>query len=158
MNGGGWEGLDMSTICLDMLLGLPHLEMAGCGGIYSHQPSCSRWGRLLTMGAPDSPVRHRTSTVPCPVPRHVSQPLGLGAGRPLEALSSRGTTKFGAAPDKYCSLSSAPLTLRSDSAAHCSSCQVILQSTVARSSRCSAGTPDCPVIFSRVRLLKPESG
>jgi hypothetical protein len=28
MNGGGWEGLDMSTICLDMLLGLPHLEMA----------------------------------------------------------------------------------------------------------------------------------
>jgi hypothetical protein len=29
MNGGGWEGLDMSTTCLDMLLGLPHLEMAG---------------------------------------------------------------------------------------------------------------------------------
>jgi hypothetical protein len=29
MNGGGWEGLDMSTICLDMLLGLSHLEMAG---------------------------------------------------------------------------------------------------------------------------------
>jgi hypothetical protein len=43
-----------------MLLGLPHLEMAGWGGIYSHQPSCSRWGRLLAMGAPDSPVRHRT--------------------------------------------------------------------------------------------------
>jgi hypothetical protein len=29
MNGGGWEGLDISTICLDMLLGLPPLEMAG---------------------------------------------------------------------------------------------------------------------------------
>jgi hypothetical protein len=35
MNGGGWEGLNMSTICLDMLLGLPLLEMAGWGGIYS---------------------------------------------------------------------------------------------------------------------------
>jgi hypothetical protein len=43
-----------------MLLGLPHLEVADWGGIYSHQPSCSRWGRLLAMGAPDSPVRHRT--------------------------------------------------------------------------------------------------
>jgi hypothetical protein len=81
----------MSIIWLAMLLGLPHFEMAGWGGIYSHQPSCSRWGRLLSMGAPDSPVRHRTCTVPCPVRRHVSQLLGLGAGRPLEALSSCGT-------------------------------------------------------------------
>jgi hypothetical protein len=38
MNGGGWEDLDMSIICLDMLLGLPHLEMAGWGGIYRPQP------------------------------------------------------------------------------------------------------------------------
>jgi hypothetical protein len=57
MNGSGWEGLNMSTICLDMLLGLPHLEVASWSGIYSHQPSCIRWGRLLSMGAPDSPVR-----------------------------------------------------------------------------------------------------
>jgi hypothetical protein len=34
MNGGGWEGLDMSAICLDMLLGLPLFEMAGWGGIW----------------------------------------------------------------------------------------------------------------------------
>jgi hypothetical protein len=27
------------------------------GGIYSPQPPYSRWGRLLPMGAPDSPVR-----------------------------------------------------------------------------------------------------
>jgi hypothetical protein len=26
-----------------MLLGLPHLEVAGWGGIYSHHPICSRW-------------------------------------------------------------------------------------------------------------------
>jgi hypothetical protein len=63
-----------------MLLGPPHLEVASWGGIYSHQPSCSRWGRLLAMDAPDSPVR-----------RHVTQLLGLGAGRPLEALFSCGT-------------------------------------------------------------------
>jgi hypothetical protein len=154
MNEGDWEGLDMSTIWLGMLLGLPCLEMAGCGGIYSHQLSCSRWGRLVAMGAPDSPVRHWTlsGVPPC-------QPtVGLGAGRPLDALSSWGTGQYGAAPDRYCSLSGAPLTLRSDSVTHCSSCQVLLQSTVARSSRCSGGTPDSPVSFSGVRLLKPESG
>jgi hypothetical protein len=76
----------------------------------------------------------------------------------LEALSSCGTGQSGAALDRYCSLSDAPLTLLSDSAAHFSSRQVLLQSTVARSSRCSAGTLDSPVIFSGVRLLKPESG
>jgi hypothetical protein len=90
--------------------------------------------------------------------RHVSQPLWLGAGRPLEALSSCGTRQSGAAPDRYCSLSGAPLTLRSDSTAHCSSRQVLLQSTVALSSRCSTGSPDSPVNYSGVRLKKPESG
>jgi hypothetical protein len=38
MNRGGWGGLDMSTISLDMLLGLPYLEMVGWGGIYRPQP------------------------------------------------------------------------------------------------------------------------
>jgi hypothetical protein len=58
MNRGGWEGLDMSTIWLGMFLGLPHIEVAGWSGIYSHQPNCSRWWSLLAMGTPDSPVRH----------------------------------------------------------------------------------------------------
>jgi hypothetical protein len=71
-----------------MLLGLPHLEVAGWGGIYSHQPNCSRWRRLLAMGAPDSPVH-----------RQVTLSLGLGAGRLLEALSSCGTGQSGATPD-----------------------------------------------------------
>jgi hypothetical protein len=104
---------------------------------------------------------HRTvrcATGHCPVRRHATQPLGLGAGRPLEALSSCGTRQCDAALDRYCSLSGAPLTLRSNSVAHCSSRQVLLQSIVVRSSHCSAGTPDSPVIFSRVRPLKPESG
>jgi hypothetical protein len=71
-----------------MLLGLPHLEVAGWGGIYSHQTKYGRWRRLQAMGAPDSPVR-----------RHVILPLGLGAGQPLEALSSCGTGQSGATPD-----------------------------------------------------------
>ena len=51
------------------------------------------------MGAPDSSVRHRTLTVQYLVRRHVTQPLGFGAGRPLEALSSCSTGQSGATPD-----------------------------------------------------------
>jgi hypothetical protein len=50
------------------------------GGIYSPQAPTSRWGRLLSMGAPDSPVR-----------RYVTQPLGFRRYRALEALSSCST-------------------------------------------------------------------
>jgi hypothetical protein len=51
------------------------------GGIYSPQPPNNRWGRLLSMGAPD--------TVRCA--SHVTQPLGFWSFWPLEALSSSGT-------------------------------------------------------------------
>jgi hypothetical protein len=51
------------------------------------------------MGALDSLVCHRTGTVPCQVRRYVTQPLGFGAGRPLEALSSCGTGQSGVTPD-----------------------------------------------------------
>jgi hypothetical protein len=53
------------------------------------------------MDAPDSPVRHRTGTVRCPVRRHVTQPLGFGARSTVGALSPCGTGQSGA-----------PLTLR----------------------------------------------
>jgi hypothetical protein len=56
----------------------------------------SRWPRLLAMGTPDNPVCHRAGTVRCPVRCHVSQPLGFGAGRSLDALSSCGTGQSGA--------------------------------------------------------------
>jgi hypothetical protein len=46
------------------------------------------------MGEPDSPVRHRIGTVPCLVHRHVTQPLGFEAGRPLEALSNAPLTSL----------------------------------------------------------------
>jgi hypothetical protein len=51
------------------------------------------------MGAPDSPVRHRTGPVHCPVSRHVTQPLGFGARSTVGALSSCGTGQSGGAPD-----------------------------------------------------------
>jgi hypothetical protein len=58
------------------------------GGIYSPQPLSSRWQRLLAMGAPDSPVRHRAVTVHCPVRATSAQPLGFGAVDRWSCLSS----------------------------------------------------------------------
>jgi hypothetical protein len=98
---------------LEMCLGVNALalvlnvisEKLGCqrlwwlGGIYSPQPPCSRWPRLLAMGTPDSPVHHWTGTVPYPVRRHVTQPLGFRARSTVGALSSCGTGQFGATPD-----------------------------------------------------------
>jgi hypothetical protein len=106
------------------------------------------------MGALDSPVSHRTGTVHCLVHRHVTQPLGFWSSRPLAPLSSCGTGQSGATPDTVqCASDSAALTLRA-----LFLCQWLLQSTVARVSRCSAGTPDSLVNYSGVRLPKPESG
>jgi hypothetical protein len=54
--------LGISTICLGMLLGLPHLRMAGWGCIYSPQHNCSHWRKAAALcGTPDSPVVHRTA-------------------------------------------------------------------------------------------------
>jgi hypothetical protein len=91
------------------------------GGIYSPQPPNKPLGRPLGMGASNSLVRHRTGPVGYPVRRHVTQPLEFGSSRPLAPLSSCGTGQSGATPDRSCSLSGAPLTLHSNSVAHCSS-------------------------------------
>jgi hypothetical protein len=64
------------------------------------------------MGASDSPVRHRTGPIHHPVSRHVTQPFGFGARSTVGALSPCGTGQSGATPDRSCSLSGAPLTLR----------------------------------------------
>jgi hypothetical protein len=115
------------------------------GGIYSPQPPHSHWGWLLSMGAPD--------TVRCA--SHVTQPLGFGRCRPLEALSSSGT-----------GLSSAPLTGGSDFARtvlHYSS-----DSPAFVVDRCakepllrwctgqSGGTSDSPTNYSGARSEIPE--
>jgi hypothetical protein len=79
----------------------------------------------------------------------------------LEALSSSGTGQSGAAPDRHCSLSSAPLTGGSDSARtvhHCSSGARAFAVDRCAGSRCSAVTPDSLVNYSGARPEKPESG
>jgi hypothetical protein len=134
MNRGGWEGLDMSTIWLGMFLGLPHLEVAGWGGIYSHQPNCSCWRRLLATV--------RCATGQCLVRRHITLSLGLRAGRPLEALSSCGTGQSGA-----------PLTFCSDF------CRItVLHWSSVRVDHCAqiAGAPDGPVVHRTVRWIIAE--
>jgi hypothetical protein len=50
---------------------------------------CWRWAHRIV----------RCATGQCPMRRHVTLSLGLGAGWPLEALSSCGTGQFGATPD-----------------------------------------------------------
>jgi hypothetical protein len=76
MNGGGWEGLDMSTMCLDMLLRLPHLDMAGCGGIYRLQPPI--WPL-------DRKHRRAHRTVRCAWTRHFSVSGACHVSRPLDS-------------------------------------------------------------------------
>jgi hypothetical protein len=69
------------------------------GGVFialNHQNSHSGW--LLSMGAPDSPVRQQRH----PIVRVLTQTI-------VGALSSSGTGQSGVAPDMYCSLSGAPL-------------------------------------------------
>jgi hypothetical protein len=146
MNRGGWEGLDISTIWLGMLLGLPHLEVAGWGGIYSHQPNCSRWRRLLAMGAPDSPVRHRTaSDAP---PRHPAVRAWSWSTVGGFVLMRHQTVWC------YTGQSGAPLTFCSDIWIALFTLQ-IQPSRV--DSRCPAGTPDNPVNYSGATPRKPEA-
>jgi hypothetical protein len=75
------------------------------GGIYRPNHQFNHWGRLLLMGAPDSPVRQ-----PCHPNVRVLTVSTVGA------LTSWGTGQFGAAPDRHCSLSGAPSGSCSDSA------------------------------------------
>jgi hypothetical protein len=73
------------------------LEWRWLGGIYSPNHQFNRWGRLLSMGAPDSPVRQ---------PRHPTVRVLMVST--IRALTSWGTGQSSAAPDRHCSLSDAP--------------------------------------------------
>jgi hypothetical protein len=72
------------------------------------------------------------------------------------ALTSGGTGQSGAAPDRHCSLSGAPLTSALTSAANYSAIRGTVQSTVAPKSRCSTITPDSPMNYSGAMSEKPE--
>jgi hypothetical protein len=121
-----------------MLLGLPPLEVAGWGGIYSHQPNSSRWRRLLAMGAPDS--------VRC-APRHPTvRSLSWSTVGDFVLMWHR-TVRC------HTGQSGAPLTAALTSAA----ALFIRQSRPLHAdSRCSAGAPDSPVNYSGAASGKPE--
>jgi hypothetical protein len=113
------------------------------------------------MGAPDSPVRHRTGTVRCLVRSHFIQPLGFRVKSTIGALSSCCTGQSGATSDSSVPCDFTALT----SAVHCATLFLLLESTVARwivvarwLTGQSGGTPDSPVNYSGACLRFAESG
>jgi hypothetical protein len=106
---------------------------------------------LLSMGAPDSPVRQ---------PRHPT--VRVLTVSTVGALTSWCTGQSGAAPDRYCSLYGAPLAPALTSAAtvallgHCAVDRCANSRCSAWCTEQSGGTPDSPVNCSGVRLEKPE--
>jgi hypothetical protein len=83
--------------------------MVVVGGIYSPNHQNSRWGGLLSMGAPDSPMRQ---------PRHPT--VRVLTVSTVGALTYWCTGQSGAAPDSHCLVSGAPLAPALTSAANCS--------------------------------------
>jgi hypothetical protein len=124
------------------------------GGIYSPNNQKNRWWRLLSYGAPNSPVRHRTlSGAPATSPGRWVPTVG--------ALISGATGQSGGAPDSHYSLSGAPSTPALTSAravAHCSVLLFLCRRPLALYSRYSAGTPDSPMNYSRVAPRIPKGG
>jgi hypothetical protein len=104
----------------------------------NHQNNC--WGWLLSMGAPDSPVRQ---------PRHPT--VRVLTQSTVGALTSGGIGQSGVAPDRHCSLSGAPLTSDLTSTANYSAVRGTLQSTVALVAVAPLGAPDSPVAHQTVR-------
>jgi hypothetical protein len=77
------------------------------GGIYSPNHQSGRWEGLLSYGAPDSPVHHRTlSGAPATSPNCWGSTVG--------ALTGGATGQSGGALDRSCSLSGVPSGAYSD--------------------------------------------
>jgi hypothetical protein len=109
---------------------------------------------------------HRTvrcATGHCPVRQPCHPTIRVLKILTVEALTSCRTGQSGAAPDRSCSLSSAPLMPALTSACTIHALFTLLQMTVALYSRCSTwctgqfgGTSDSPVNYSGVRPKKPD--
>jgi hypothetical protein len=72
-------------------------------------------------------------------------------GSTVGALTSWSTGQSGVAPDRYCSLSGAPLTPAMTSARTVHALFTLLQTTVALLAIASFGAPDSPVPHQTVR-------
>jgi hypothetical protein len=110
---------------------------------------CCRWAHQIV----------RCATGHCPVRQPCHPTVRVLTVSTVGALTAWATGQFGVAPDSHCSLSGAPsgaaLTLR-ELSTHCSPVSRPLESTVVLASRCSAGTPDSPMNYSRAWTHKPE--
>jgi hypothetical protein len=116
---------------------------------FNRWEGCCRWAHRTI----------RCATGRCPVRQPHHPTVRVLAVSTIGALSSCGTGQSGAAPDRYYALSGPPLTaalLCHALFALCSSGFQLLQTTVARSNRCSAGAPDSPVNYSGAVPEKPE--
>jgi hypothetical protein len=118
------------------------LELWWLGGIYSPQPPSSRWGSLLSMGAPDMSYS-LSGASPCHPTVRVLEQSTVGAVVFLWHRTVWCRTGQSGVPLTFCS-------------AFCRALFTFAESTVARVSHCSGGTPDSPVNYSVARLLKPE--
>jgi hypothetical protein len=85
------------------------IECGVVGGIYSPNHQNMVVGRLLSHGAPDSPVRHRT----------LSGAPATSAGSTVGALTYGASGLSGGAPDRSCRLSGAPTARPLSSARAC---------------------------------------
>jgi hypothetical protein len=130
-----------------MLLGLPHLEVAGWGGIYSHHPKTSRLVGLSVAWCTGQSGAHRTCLVR--QPRHPTVRVPT-----VGALTSGPAWMSGGAPDMYCRVSGVPshaCLTSARSGAHLMRLQVTVGAEVVvaplshRTVRC---TPDSPVNYS----------
>jgi hypothetical protein len=83
----------MSILCLGMLLGLPHLQMAGWGGgIYSLPPTIVAVGQkqqLSVDGRTGQSGAHRTSTIHCLVPWPRQLTIRVCSSRSLDLTVAR---------------------------------------------------------------------
>jgi hypothetical protein len=120
--------------------------MRWLGVFIASQPLLAVGWFLLSMGAPNSLVRHRTSTVHCPVRATSAQSLGFGAIDHWSRLSSCCTGQSGALW-LCCSDFCAALFIT----VHF--CAVDRSRT---GSRCSVGSPDSPVNYSGARLAETQ--
>jgi hypothetical protein len=126
---------------------LDALKCAGWRVFIAPTTQNDRWWRLLSYGAPDSPVCHRTLCgAPATSPGRWVQTVG--------ASDRWATGQSGGALDSHCSLSGAPSDACSDSArvvctvhVHCSHCI----RSLARTTVAPLGTPDSPVLHRTVR-------
>jgi hypothetical protein len=121
------------------------LEWWWLGGSYSPNHQFNRWGGCLSMAAPDSPVcqpRH-------PTVRVLTVPT-------VGALTSCRTGQSGAAPDRCCSLSGAPLTPALTSTRTVHALFTLWQTTVALLAVAPLGALDSPVAHRTVRWIIAE--